>query len=128
MVENHYDARLIEELATREAFAALLDKIGLRPSDQLIKAQIEKIPAFFDQVSGRFDKVLYQQTLQQNNLTVDKFEASLRDEISQTHLVSAIVDGLRAPRAYTALGAIYMTETRDVGYFSVGPGAVPASR
>ena len=126
MVENHYDARLIDELATREAFAALLDKIGLRPSDQLIKAQIEKIPAFFDQVSGRFDKALYQQTLQQNNLTVDKFEASLRDEISQTHLVSAIVDGLRAPRAYTALGAIYMTETRDVGYFSVGPGAVPA--
>ena len=126
MVENHYDSRLVDELATRESFAALLDKIGLRPSDQLIKAQIEKIPNFFDQVSGRFDKTLYQQTLQQNNLTVDKFEASLRDEISQTHLVSAIVDGLRAPRAYSALGAIYMTEARDVGYFAIGPGAVAA--
>lgn len=125
MVENRYDARLLEDLANQEAFAALLEKVGLRPSDQLIKAQIEKIPNFFDQVSGRFDKVLYQNTLQQNNLTVDKFESGLRDEIAQTHLVTAIVDGLRAPRAFSALGAIYMTETRDVGYFPVGPGAVP---
>ena len=125
MVENRYDTRLLEDLANQEAFAALLEKVGLRPSDQLIKAQIEKIPNFFDQVSGRFDKVLYQNTLQQNNLTVDKFESGLRDEIAQTHRVTAIVDGLRAPRAFSALGAIYMTETRDVGYFSVGPGAVP---
>jgi peptidyl-prolyl cis-trans isomerase D len=57
---------------------------------------------------------------------VDKFEAGLRDEIAQSHLVTAIVDGLRAPRAYSALGVIYMTESRDIGYFTVGPGAVPA--
>ncbi|OXE35575.1 MAG: hypothetical protein CGW95_12975 [Phenylobacterium zucineum] len=46
MVENHYDSGVINSLATREAFAALLDKIGLHPSDQLIKAQIEKMPYF----------------------------------------------------------------------------------
>lgn len=125
MVENHYDSRLVDELATQESFGALMDKIGLHPSDELIKAQIEKNPAFFDQVSGRFDKKLYEGLLQQNNLTVAKFEQSLRDQISQAHLASAIVDGLRTPRAFSALGAIYMTESRDVGYFTVGPNAVP---
>ena len=125
-VENRIDQRLLDELATRESFGAYLAKIGLKPADELMKAQIEKIPNFFDRISGRFDKALYQQALAQNNLTPDKFESGMRDEIAQSHLVSAIVDGLRVPRAYSALGAIYMTETRDVGYFPLGPSQVAA--
>ena len=100
-VENKFDVRLLDELATREAFAALLQKIGVHPSDELIKQQIEKIPNFFDQVSGRFDKNLYAQTLQQNNLTVARFESGIRDEIAQQHVVAAMVNacGCRAPMA-----------------------------
>jgi peptidyl-prolyl cis-trans isomerase D len=124
-VENKFDVRLLDELATREAFAALLQKIGVHPSDELIKQQIEKIPNFFDQVSGRFDKNLYAQTLQQNNLTVARFESGIRDEIAQQHVVAAMVNGLRVPRAYGALGAIYETESRDIGYFTLDPRAVP---
>jgi len=125
-VENKFDVRLLDELATREAFAALLQKIGVHPSDKLISDQIEKIPAFFDRVSGRFDKTLYAQTLGQNNLTVPRFEANIRDEIAQQQVVSALVNGLRVPRAYSALGAIYGTESRDIGYFAIDPHAVPA--
>ena len=124
-VENRFDQRLLDELASREAFGALLAKIGLRPSDDLIKAQIEKIPNFFDQVSGRFDKNLYLQALGQQNLTSEKFEVGMRDEIAQSHLISSIVNGLRVPRAYSALGAIYVTESRDVGYVALGPNAIP---
>jgi peptidyl-prolyl cis-trans isomerase D len=124
-IENKFDVRLLDELATREAFAALLQKIGIHPSDKLISAQIEKIPNFFDQVSGRFDKNLYAQTLSQNNLTVARFESGIRDEIAQQHVVSAMVNGLRVPRAYGALGAIYETESRDIGYFTLDPRVVP---
>ena len=124
-VENRFDQRLLDDLATQESFGALLEKIGMRPSDELIKAKIEKIPAFFDQVSGRFDKTLYRQALGQQNLTPEKFEGVMRDEIAQSHLVSAIVNGMRVPRAYSALGAIYVTEARDVGYFALGPNAIP---
>jgi peptidyl-prolyl cis-trans isomerase D len=124
-VENKFDVRLLDELATRESFTALLQKIGVHPSDKLISEQIEKIPAFFDRVSGRFDKTLYAQTLGQNNLTVPRFESGIRDEIAQQHVVSAMVNGLRVPRAYGALGAIYETESRDVGYFPLDPRAVP---
>src|SRR6185312_16193385 len=45
---NGLDRRVAEGLATREAFAELLTRIGVRPSDHLIAAEIQKIPIFFD--------------------------------------------------------------------------------
>lgn len=66
---NGLDRRVLEGLATREAYADLLTKIGIRPADKLIAAEIQKIPAFFDQVSGRFDKIAYQRKLADNNMT-----------------------------------------------------------
>lgn len=124
-VENGLDKRVLDELASREAFGALLAKVGIRPSDKLLAAEIQKIPAFFDQVSGRFDKNLFQQRLGEAGLTPEKFDMVMRDEIAQSHVASAMVNGLRVPRAYSALGAIYEMEARDIGYFSIAPNSVP---
>ena len=92
-------------MATQEAFSALLTKLGVQPSDKLVVAQIQRIPAFFDQVTGRFDKGAYAQRLAQNELTPTMFEANIRDDLAQTQAGTAIVAGLRAPRAYAALAA-----------------------
>ena len=124
-VENHFDVRVAEEVATREAFSALIDKMGIRPSNNLVKQQLEKIPDFYDQVSGRFDKVQYQTLLGHNGLTPTKFEALMRDEIAQSHVGAGLVNGLRVPRAYSGLGAIFMMEARDVSYFALDPKTVP---
>jgi len=48
---NHLDQIVLNGLATREAFAELLSKGGVRPSDKLVLGQIEKIPAFFDPIT-----------------------------------------------------------------------------
>ena len=122
---NGLDRRVLEGVATREAFAALLTKIGLRPSDKLIAAEIQKIPAFFDQVSGRFDKQSYLRRLQDNGLTAATFDARMRDQITEQQAATGLVAGLRAPRAYTALAAIYGMESRDLGYFGIEPSSVP---
>jgi peptidyl-prolyl cis-trans isomerase D len=122
---NGLDKRVMDEVATREAFGEMLSKIGVRPSDTLIKAELQKIPAFFDQVSGRFDRKLYEQRLGENGLNPVKFEGIMRDEIAQSHAISAMVDGLRVPRAYSAMGAIYGMEQRDVGFFTLAPNSVP---
>jgi peptidyl-prolyl cis-trans isomerase D len=124
-VANGLDRRVLEGLAGREAFAELVRKIGIIPSDKLIVAEINKIPAFFDQVSGRFDKKAYQQKLGENGLTPAKFEGIMRDEIAQQHVGTGLVAGLRVPRAYTAMGAIYAMENRDIAYFPVEPSSVP---
>ncbi len=99
--------------------------MGIIPSDKLIVAEINKIPAFFDQVSGRFDKKAYQQKLGENGLTPAKFEGVMRDEIAQQHVGTGLVAGMRVPRAYTAMGAIYGMESRDIAYFPVEPTSVP---
>ena len=122
---NALDRGLLNALAGREAFAALIDKIGIRPSDALIAGQIQKIPAFFDQVTGRFDKKSYQQKLGENGLTPVKFEAVMRDGLAQEHLGAGVAAGLVTPRAYTALAAIYALEGRDIDYFGVEPQSVP---
>jgi peptidyl-prolyl cis-trans isomerase D len=123
-VENRLDVRILEMLADREAMAALIEKIGIRPADALVTREIQQIPAFFDPISGRFDKRLYQEALGRANLTPARFERSVRDDIAQAHLASGVVDGLRPPRAYGALAVIFAQEARDISVFAVGPAAV----
>jgi peptidyl-prolyl cis-trans isomerase D len=125
-VANGLDRRVLEGLAAREAFADLIQKIGVRASDKLIASEIAKIPAFFDQVTGRFDKVAYQRRLAENGLTPPRFEQVMRDEISQQQVASGMVAGMRTPRAYAALAAIYTLEGRDIGYLTIEPQSVPA--
>ena len=125
-VKAGLDRRLLEEIATRESFGEMLNRIGIRPSDRLMEAELRKIPAFFNPVSGAFDKALYEQRLSENGLTPARFEMMMRDQIAESHAASAMVNGLRVPRAYSALGAVFEMEGRDVGYFALDPRSVPA--
>ena len=123
--QNGLDRQVLQGMATREAFAELLRRMGIRPSDTLIAQAIGKIPTFFNPVSGQFDKKLYQQQLAQNDLTVDRFESILRDELAQQHLATAFSSSLSVPRAYAALASLYALESRDVAYLTITPAGVP---
>jgi peptidyl-prolyl cis-trans isomerase D len=123
-VANGLDKQVLEGLASQEAFFELLRKIGIVPSDKLEVSQIQKIPAFFDPVSGRFDKAAYQRVLAENNLSVPEFERQIHDEIAAQHLVVGIAGGLTVPRAYTAMAAVYGLEARDASLMIVDPHAV----
>jgi len=122
---NGLDRQVLEGLATREAFAELMDRIGLKPSDKLVVGEIEKIPAFFDPVSGRFDKKSYQQRLAENGLTVATFEQEVRDDLAEQHFGAGLIGGLMTPRSYTAMAAVFGLENRDIALLEVGPQNVP---
>lgn len=122
--QNGLDRQVLEGLATSEAFAEALTKMGIRPADKLIAAEIQKIPAFFDQVTGRFDKTAYQRRLADNGLTPAALEGQMRDQIAEQQAASGLIAGLRTPRAYAALAAIYTVESRDLGYFAIEPTSV----
>lgn len=122
---NHLDQIVLNGLATREAFAELLGKIGVRPSDKLVLGQIEKIPAFFDPITGRFDKATYQRMLAQNEMTPKMLDTDIRDRAAAQDWAAGLQNGLAVPRAYGALGAVFALETRDLGYFLLTPQSVP---
>lgn len=124
-VEAGLDRRLLQEIATREAFGEMLHRAGLRPSDRLMEAELRKMTAFFNPISGAFDKALYQQRLAENGLTPARFENMMRDGVAEQHLAAGLINGMRAPRAYSALGAIFEMEARDLGYFVIDPRSVP---
>ncbi|RAK52959.1 peptidylprolyl isomerase [Phenylobacterium deserti] len=124
--ENGFDKRLADDLALSASFAELMRKIGLHPSDKLIAGEIQKIQAFFDPVSGRFDRKQYQQRLGENGLTPEEFEREVRDQLAEQHVAAALVNGVRAPRAYSAMAAVYVLEDRDFSYFMLPQSSVPA--
>jgi len=123
-VERGLHLRVMEELASAEAFAVLLRKIGVIPADSLVVEEIRKAPIFFNPISGRFDPQAYQAELARNDLTPERFEGFLRDELAQSHFVSGVVAGLRAPRIYTAVNAALEAETRDVSLALVHQGLI----
>lgn len=123
---NGIDRQVLNGLATREAFAEMLHRMGIRPSDKLLVAEIQKIPAFFDPISGRFDKRTFEQRLAENGLTPQTFDQVLRDEMAAQHWGAGVGEGLQAPRAYGAIMAILASESRDFSYLAVGPANVPA--
>jgi peptidyl-prolyl cis-trans isomerase D len=125
-VKAGFDRQFSDALATDEAFAAELGRMGLRPSDALVVDEIRKAPRFFNPVSGAFDKDAYLKFVtQQLNMTAPQFENLLRTELAQTQFVSGMSAGLHAPRLYDAVVAAVELEGRTFSYFVVPPTAVP---
>lgn len=123
--EGNLVGQVLNGLGTREAFAELLSRVGIRPSDNLVLAQISKIPAFFDPITGRFDDKTFRQRLGENGLTPPMFDRVLRDEMAVQHWVVAVQNGFATPRSYGALAAVFALESRDLSYFVLAPGSVP---
>ena len=120
------ERQVADGIAAEEAMAAYIEKIGLRPSDKQIVAEIAKAPRFFNPVSGAFDKDAYKAFVQQLGLTDAEFENILRDQLAQTQFISGIATGLRAPLLFSALQATYDNEGRSFSYLLLPPSAVPA--
>jgi len=124
-VAKHLDTQVLQEVATQEAFAEFMRKSGIQPATTLIADAIRKQPAFFDPVSGRFDKTAYEQKLAENQLTPMTFEALLGDEIAQGHLQAGFQAGFKAPLTYEAVIASFELEGRGLSYFLIDPGKLP---
>jgi peptidyl-prolyl cis-trans isomerase D len=116
---------LLQSLASREALMAALTKAGIRPSDKLLIQQIQKIPAFFNPVTGQFDAEAYKQRLADEGLTPERFEAASKDELATDHFRLGMAGGLKAPMIYAALAASAQLEQRTFSAFSIDPATIP---
>ncbi len=109
----------LESLVQREGAGAWAWRAGIRVGDSLLIQQIRELPAFFNQITGRFDQDSYAAVLAQAGVTADQFERETRDALATQHYGTSLAGGLRAPRAYAALLASNAMQARDARWFFV---------
>jgi peptidyl-prolyl cis-trans isomerase D len=71
---------VFQDLVRRKLMAQEAANQGLQASDEEVREQITKIPAF--QKDGKFDLATYKQVLQANNYNPGGFERMMREDIS----------------------------------------------
>ncbi|MDI7774537.1 peptidylprolyl isomerase [Asticcacaulis sp. EMRT-3] len=114
----------LDSIADETAFSAWLDKLNIKATPKMIVAQLAKIPAFFNSVTGRFDKDTYRQRLAENQMTQQQFESNMADELAVQQYTHAALGGLHAPRILSAVEAAYEEQSRDVRVFTLSPNNV----
>lgn len=125
-VAKGLDRELLQDLAQRETLQEAIKRAGVQPSDALVADQLHKYPAFFNPITGAFDKATFASVLSQHHLTPDQFLQELKDQIAAAHFSIGIGAGLRAPLTYTAVFAAMNQQSRSADYFVVDPRSVPA--
>jgi len=118
-VQSGDHVQMLNEIADQTAFSAWLDSVGVKPSAKMIVGEIAKIPAFFNSVTGRFDKDIYRQRLAESQMTEKQLDDSISDDIASQQYITAAVSGFKAPRIYAATQAAMNMQARDASVFIV---------
>ena len=119
LVNENAHVQYLESQTRRLGFLNWAHKAGIRVDESLVLDRIRAIPAFFDQITGRFDQATYQRMLAEQNITPLQLEEEFRDTAVSEHYAAAVAAGLRAPRVYGALVAARAFESRDGRWFTV---------
>lgn len=126
LVKENLHVRYLEENTRKLGLLAWARSAGIRPSKDLVIQQIRQLPAFFSQVSGKFDEQEYMRILAEQNVTPAQLEQELFDQETLNHFGSAVGAGVRLPRVYGAVLASRALETRDGRWFEVTPAMIEA--
>jgi peptidyl-prolyl cis-trans isomerase D len=127
-VKSGRDKAMLQELAGQSAYAELLSRSGVRPSDDVMVSELARaaksgqspmLSRLFDPITGKFDETEYARLLQGLGLTRTAFEQEFRDDIANQDVGAAIAQGYGVPRVYAAIQTVLALESRDITYFVV---------
>jgi len=123
------DVYVLNQLKTQLSLRVILGRLGVKPGMEMMAEELRKVPEFFDEVSGRFDRNKYRSFLNEQHLTDKKVKESVSDGIAMQHLSSALGVGMKPPTILAASEALMVHQNRDVSVLYVTPamaGAIPA--
>jgi len=133
-IKANVDQDLVDSLASEQSYFEMLQRAGVRPSDDVLVSETVKaaqsgqdpeLARVFDSVTGKFRPDLLAQLLNANGLTEEAFDRERRDSLANQEFGSAVSDGFRTPRIYSAVQVALSTEARDVTYFVIPESSVP---
>ena len=101
----------LEGIIDRQLVAMEAQRLGLVVGDDTILAQIRQNDAFKN-VSGEFDRAIFQQSLNNLGMSEGQFVATMRGQLTRGFLIQAVSAGSVAPKQLTADLYRYSGQTR----------------
>lgn len=95
------------------------ERIGAVASQKAVVETVGDNEAFADPLTGQFSVDTYRRILNQNQLTPQRFENEVRDDLTLTYLSDAAGAALEPPESLKRLQAGYLAESRDAAWFTV---------
>lgn len=90
---QHLQEQVLDTLVDNLILESTARKLNISVSDEELAATIRRQPYFMDK-SGNFDKEKYAQVLQLNQMTIEQFEASQRQDLLVGKIRSVLLDGI----------------------------------
>lgn len=112
------DRAVLGEVVGLTALEDEAARIGLSVGDAQVRDEIVQIPAF-QGTDGQFDREGYQFALDSNGVSVDEFEASIRQDLSRSILQGAVIGGVVTPKILTDTLYAYARETRSLAWVTL---------
>ena len=100
-------------------------KIGVEPSADAVVAELKKVDAFKNPLTGELDLATYQRVLAQNRFSQAEYEAQVKSDLTLAALNNGATAGLLTPDVLKSIQARYLAESRDVAWFILDASAVP---
>lgn len=118
------DAQVLQGLITNAALDNEAMRLGISAGDLQVAQKVAATKAFLD-VTGKFDRTIYGQLLEQNGLTVKEFEGGLRSDLARQALQAAIVGGIRTPKVLADTIYAYQGEQRGFTVLQLTEAGLP---
>jgi peptidyl-prolyl cis-trans isomerase D len=107
-----------------KALAAAEESLGVVAPDGAVRAKIDAIPAF--QSNGVFSQAVFNQVLQQNGYSADRFINEVKTSIADDQVIGALTSGAAPPAALVAQVFDFMAQARTAETVSIATAAQPA--
>lgn len=100
-------------------------KIGVAPSTEQVVAELKKVDAFKNPLTGELDYPTYQRVLAQNGFTQAEYEGQVKTDLTLGALETGATAALITPDILKAIQTRYLAESRDVAWFVLDGATVP---
>lgn len=119
--------QVLNQLGQQTIALAYADEIGVRASTKAVTDLLVTAPRFKDAL-GRVNMQAVAQYAGEQNMSVNQFENSIRDEITFSYIQQAVFAGLTTPKVLTEPMAAFIGERRTFGVARLGPTTLPAPK
>ncbi|MEZ5967832.1 MAG: SurA N-terminal domain-containing protein [Hyphomonas sp.] len=117
--------QMFNVLKSRTVNLGFADKIGVIPSTQAMLAELKKVDAFRNPLTGELDLSTYQRVLAENRFSQQEYEEQVKGDLALETLNSAASAGLIVPALLNDIQTRYLAESRDVAWFLLDATKVP---